>query len=134
MSKVQLINSNALIAPSGHYSHAVCSNGFVFVSGLLPITADGRKMTGEPFEAQVEQVMNNMSEVLNGCGSAVSSLVQVRVYLRHVTNWSVFNRLYADWLGDLRPARCVVPVPDLHFGLELEMEAVAVLTEQRKNL
>jgi reactive intermediate/imine deaminase len=111
--------------PVGHYSQAVQVNGFVFVSGLLPVTAAGEKLTATPFAAQVQQVFANMDGVLVAAGTDKTKLVQVRVYLTDIANWPAFNTLYAAWLGNHRPARCVVPVPELHYGLALEVEAVA---------
>ena len=125
MTEIGYIVPKTLPPPLGHYSPAVCANGFVFVSGLLPMTPDGRKMTGEPFDLQARQVLNNLGEILRSSGTDPSKLVQVRVYLVNLENWPAFNQLYAAWLGDAKPARCVVPVTALHFGLELEVEAVA---------
>jgi reactive intermediate/imine deaminase len=120
------LNPATLASPGGHYSHGVSANGFVFVSGQLPIAPDGRKLTGEPFQVQALQVMANVENVLKACGSSVDRLVQVRVYVTDIGNWPEFNRLYAQWVGDIRPARCVVPVPTLHYDFLVEMEAVAV--------
>jgi enamine deaminase RidA (YjgF/YER057c/UK114 family) len=56
----------------------------------------------------------------------VHRLLQVRVYLTDIDQWGAFNTLYAEWAGAHRPARAVVPVPALHFGLMIEVEAVAL--------
>lgn len=119
------INADTLPKPAGHYSHAVRAGGFVFVAGLLPITGDGRMLGGESFEAQVSQVLANLDAVLTAAGSSRRALVQVRVYVTDLANWSRFNQLYAAWIGERRPARCVVPVPELHHGVAIEIEAVA---------
>jgi reactive intermediate/imine deaminase len=116
-----------LAAPGGHYSHAVVANGFVFVSGQLPITADGVRLVDAPFEQQVRQVLKNLEAALRACGSCVEKLVQVRVYIDTMENWPAFNSLYAAWAGVSRPARAVVPTGPLHFGLKVEVEAVAVV-------
>ena len=126
MTDIAFVKAAGLSQPVGHYSHATRANGFVFVSGLLPVTADGKAMTGAPFADQVAQVFANLEEVLRSCDTAPSRLVQVRVYVTEIANWGAFNRLYAAWIGETRPARCVVPVPELHHGLALEIEAVAL--------
>jgi 2-iminobutanoate/2-iminopropanoate deaminase len=118
-------NAADLPAPAGHYSHATRANGFVFVAGLLPVTGDGRALGAEPFAAQVAQVLANLDAVLATAGTSRAALVQVRVYITDIANWGEFNRLYAAWIGARRPARCVVPVPTLHHGVLLEVEAVA---------
>jgi 2-iminobutanoate/2-iminopropanoate deaminase len=119
-------NPKTMAAPGGHYSHAVAANGFVFVSGQLPIAPDGAKLNEAPFEAQARQVLDNVAAALAAAGSAVSRLVQVRVYVTDIQSWPAFNTIYAAWVGDARPARCVVPVPSLHYGFKIEIEAVAL--------
>jgi reactive intermediate/imine deaminase len=115
-----------MAAPGGHYSHAVRAGGMVFVSGQLPIAPDGAKLNEAPFERQAQQVLDNVAAALRGAGSDVSRLVQVRVYVTDIGDWPAFNTLYAQWTGEARPARCVVPVPALHYGFKIEVEAVAL--------
>lgn len=115
--------------PGGHYSHAVAANGMLYISGQLPITASGEKLTGASFEQQARQTLQNISAVLEAAGADKSDLVQVRVYLADVGHWPRFNDLYAQWIGDWKPARAVVPVGALHYGLQVEVEAVALLRD-----
>jgi reactive intermediate/imine deaminase len=120
-------NPAALAKPGGHYSHVAVANGFVFVSGQLPINAQGEKLADASFDAQAEQVLANVKGALESVGSSVAQLVQVRVYVVDVEHWASFNQIYARWAGDARPARAVVPVPQLHYGFKIEVEAVAVV-------
>ena len=119
-------NPPGMAAPGGHYSHAVAAGGFVFVSGQLPIAPDGTKLNDVPFERQAQQVLDNVAAALAAAGSSVSRLVQVRVYASDIASWPAFNTLYAAWAGAARPARAVVPVPELHYGFKIEIEAVAL--------
>ncbi|RZF25144.1 RidA family protein [Paraburkholderia sp. UYCP14C] len=120
-------NPAALAKPGGHYSHVAVANGFVFVSGQLPINAQGEKLADASFDAQAEQVLANVKAALESVGSSVAQLVQVRVYVVDVENWASFNQIYARWAGDAKPARAVVPVPQLHYGFKIEVEAVGVV-------
>jgi reactive intermediate/imine deaminase len=122
----QPITPDDLAQPGGHYSHAVRAGGFVFVSGQLPVAADGHKLNGEPFEAQARQVLANVAAALRGAGSSIDQLVQVRVYVTDIEDWPEFNAIYAQWAGNARPARAVVPVPQLHYGFRIEVEATAL--------
>jgi reactive intermediate/imine deaminase len=115
----------------GHYSKAVVANGMVFVSGILPIKhfEDGSsiKMTTASFEEQAQYVLERLKSTLEDSGSALRKLVSVRVYVDDISNWTTFNEIYAKFLGDdNRPARAVVPVPELHYGLKIELEAVSM--------
>lgn len=115
-----------LSAPRGHYSHAVRGAGVVFVSGQLPVTADGQLLSDAPFEQQARQVLANVAAALQAAGSSVDKLLQVRVYVTDIGQWPAFNALYAQWCGESRPARAVVPVPQLHYGFQVEVEATAL--------
>ncbi len=127
MSEIIPSNPATLAPPGGHYSHVLKAGGFVFISGQLPIAADGTRLTGAPFERQVQQVLDNVSQAVIGAGTSVSKLVQVRVYLTDIQYWPAFNELYAKWAGASRPARAVVPVSQLHYDLLIEMEATALV-------
>ena len=119
-------NPATMAAPGGHYSHAVTAGDFVFVSGQLPIAADGTKLSDSPFEEQARQALDNVAHALTGAGTSVERLTQVRVYVTEIGSWPSFNAIYAKWAGSVRPARCVVPVPQLHYGFKIEIEAVAM--------
>jgi 2-iminobutanoate/2-iminopropanoate deaminase len=120
------VNPATMAAPGGHYSHSVCAGGFVFVSGQLPIAPDGTKLNEAPFEQQAQQVLANVADALRAAGSSIEALTQVRVYVTDIAAWPAFNAIYAAWAGAARPARAAVPVPALHYGFKIEVEAVAL--------
>ena len=124
--RIEGIQPLRMAPPGGHYAHAVRAGEWVFVSGQLPITPSGEKLADASFEIQARQVLANVDAALSGAGTSRDRLVQVRVYLTDVADWTHFNTLYAEWIGAHRPARAVVPVPGLHFGLRLEVEATAL--------
>jgi enamine deaminase RidA (YjgF/YER057c/UK114 family) len=117
-----------LASPRGHYSHAAVGAGLVFVAGQLPVNEEGAVLADQPFEAQARQVLANVAAALGGAGSSIDRLLQVRVYITDIALWPAFNTLYAEWAGSARPARAVVPVPALHYGCLLEVEATALAT------
>ena len=124
--EVRQVSVAALAPPGGHYSHATVGGGMVFVSGQLPITADGTRLVDAPFESQARQALANVEAALLASGSSVERLLQVRVYVDDIGNWPSFNAIYAAWIGSARPARAVVPTGPLHFGLKVEVEAIAL--------
>ncbi|CAD5371363.1 Endoribonuclease L-PSP [Rubrivivax sp. A210] len=124
---LQSINPEANARPGGHYSHGTVANGFVFVSGQLPIATSGEKRVDASFAEQTRQVLANVEAVLTACGSGIDCLVQVRVYIDDLAHWPEFNALYAQWAQASRPSRAVVPTGALHHGLKIEVEAVAVV-------
>ncbi len=125
--KITYTNPAQMARPGGHYSHGVTVNGMLFISGQLPIDANGNKLADQSFELQARQTLANIQAVLTAHDLSVHNLVQVRVYVTDIDNWPAFNQIYATWAGDAKPARAVVPVPRLHYGFLLEIEAVAAL-------
>ena len=125
--EMQQVNPSNMATPGGHYSHASIANGLVFVSGQLPISPSGELLNQLSFEEQVKQTLSNVKTVLEAAGSSVAQLVQVRVYITSISNWPSFNQIYKEWAGQSLPARAVVPVPELHYGFSIEVEAIGVV-------
>ena len=107
-------------------NHVKPGKGGAYNQVELKNLIDGTKLNEAPFEQQAQQVLDNVALALKGAGSSIDKLTQVRVYVTDIASWPAFNTLYAKWAGNARPARCVVPVPQLHYGFKIEIEAVAV--------
>jgi 2-iminobutanoate/2-iminopropanoate deaminase len=128
MSSVQCHSVPGNATPAGHYSHVAVAQGLAFVAGQLPIRPDGTRLVGASFDDQARQVLANVDAALAAAGSSREHLAQVRVYVTDIGHWGRFNEIYAEWIGPVhRPARAVVPVPLLHHGLLIEVEAVGVV-------
>jgi 2-iminobutanoate/2-iminopropanoate deaminase len=113
--------------PAGHYTQAIVSGAHVFVSGQLPIRPDGQPLDDDSFEAQARQAIQNMLGIVRAAGSSPRHLVKVTAYIVGIANWPRFNAVYASMLPDACPARSVVPVPELHYGYLVEIDAIAAL-------
>ena len=112
-------------SPRAHYVPALGHAGLVFTSGQLPFLTDGSHGADRPFEDQARQVLDNLDRVLTTAGTRRDRVLHVTAFLVGIDHWDAFNRVYAEFFGDWRPTRTVVPVPNLHFGYLLEIEAVA---------
>lgn len=121
-----LIEPTGTAAPGGHYSHGVGYGDLLFVSGQLGIRQDGSHTADDIFEVQARQALQNMLAVLDAAGSGPQDVLKVTVYIVDVANWPRLNKVYAEVMGDARPARAVVPVPALHYGYLVEIDAIAV--------
>ena len=120
------IATEAVPEPAGHYAQGVAWRDLVFVSGQLGPRPDGSHTFDRPFEEQARQALANVLAILREAGAGPQQVLKVTAYLVGVENWPAFNRIYAEMLGDARPARTVVPVPGLHHGYLIEIEAIAV--------
>ena len=113
--------------PAGHYSQAVVEGGFVFVAGQLPIDPATGAIAGAPddIETQTRQVLGNVGAILRAAGSGLDRLVSVTVFITSRSQWPAVDRVYAEMLGAHRPARAVLPVPELRAGCLMEVQAIA---------
>jgi 2-iminobutanoate/2-iminopropanoate deaminase len=123
---MQYIRSDLGPPPRGHYSQAVTANGFVFVAGQLPLIVGSDGAVPAGIEAQTRQALKNVGNVLDAAGSGLDKLVSVTVYVTDIADWPIVNRVYAEMLGDHRPARTVAVSPQLHFGCLVEIQAIAL--------
>jgi len=128
MSKT-VIRTEAAPAPfqGAPYNQAIAAGGLVFVAGQLGLRPGEGEMVGESIEEQTEQVMKNLSAILEEAGSSLDRLVKTTVYLTDLADFAGMNDVYARYVGDQPPARATVGVSQLPSGAKVEIEAVAAL-------
>lgn len=119
------ISTPAAPAAAGHYSQAIISNGFVFVSGQLPIDPVSREVVSGGIEAQVRQTIANVEAILEAAGCGLEHVIKTNISITDCGLWSEVNRVYALCMGEHKPARAIIPCGDLHYGALLEMEVIA---------
>ena len=114
-------------AAGGHYSQGMIHGGLVYVAGQLPFVPGRTDHVVGSIEEQTEQVLRNVSAVLEAGGSSLSRALQLTVYVSDISLWGRVNATYSRVLGDHRPARAVVPVSALHFGYQIEVQAIGAV-------
>ena len=114
-------------AAGGHYSQAIVHGGFAFVAGQLPFVPGRSDHTVGSIEEQTEQALRNVGAVLDAAGSSLGRVVQMTIYITDMELWSRVNAAYAIVMGDHKPARAVVPVGALHFGYQIEIQAIGAV-------
>jgi len=113
--------------PIGPYSQAVCVNGWLYISGQIPIDpATGRLIEGS-FKDQVKRALENAKAILEAAGGSLESVVKVTVYLKDMSKFQEFNEVYSEYFKQAPPARSVVGVSSLPRNAELMIDLVAYL-------
>ena len=119
------VDSEAKNRSKAHYSSAVVHEGIVYVSGQLPMDPDkGRPVEG-PIEVQTKAALQNLLDVLHAAGSSKEKVLRTTAFIPDVSLWGKVNEVYAEFFGDHKPARTVVPCTELHYGCLIEIDAVA---------
>ena len=128
MSK-KIINTEKAPAAVGPYSQAVSTAALVFASGQIPIDpATGSVVTGD-IKTQTRQVLNNLKEVLAAAGSSLDKVVKATIFITNMDDFPVVNKIYAEFFPADPPARACVEVSRLPKGVNVEIEAVALVGE-----
>jgi 2-iminobutanoate/2-iminopropanoate deaminase len=116
-----------LAEPLSHYTDAVMAGDTLYLSGIVPIDADGN-VVGEDAVAQARQVFANMELVLTAAGATAADVTKVTVYLLDIDDRARINPVRQEFFGEARPASTLVEVSRLAVpGALLEIEAVAHL-------
>ncbi len=120
----EIVSTDQAPKPGGPYSSAVVAGGLVFLAGQTPKRPDGTPVEGD-FEAECEQVFDNLEAVARAAGASLHDAVRVGVFLRDFGDFPVMNRIFAERFGDHPPARTTVPA-DLP-GFSIEVDAILAL-------
>jgi 2-iminobutanoate/2-iminopropanoate deaminase len=127
MSAITPMHTDAAPAAVGPYAQAVAAGGMLYLSGQIGLDPATGKLAGQGFEAQAKQVLANVQAVLATAGLTPADMVNVDVFLTSMADFPVFNALYADFLGEHRPARATIEVAGLPLGALVEVRCVALL-------
>ena len=125
----EIVRTEAAPAPfqGAPYSQAVKANGLVFVSGQLSLKPGDKELTGGDVATQTEQVLANLSAILEEAGTSLDNLVKTTVFLQNLGDFAAMNEVYSRHVGDRPPARSTVEVAKLPSGALVEIEAIALV-------
>lgn len=127
MSKTVINTANAP-APIGPYSQAIKANGFVFISGQVPMDpATGTVITGS-IKEETAQVMKNIEAILKEAGISFDHIVKTTIFLSDMSLFADVNEVYGKFFNTAPPARETVAVKGLPRGVNVEISVTAVET------
>jgi 2-iminobutanoate/2-iminopropanoate deaminase len=106
------------------YSQAIAHGGLVFVSGQVGVDPGGNMVEGGIAE-QTEQVMRNLSAILEAAGTSLQNVVKATIFLADLGDFQAMNEVYARHIGDEPPARATFQVAALPAGAVVEIEMIA---------
>jgi len=124
MSSITVIHSNQAPKAVGPYSQAVVSNGVLYASGQIGLLPEEGKLIADDVQPQARQVITNLSAVLAEAGVAVNDILKVNIFLTDMGDFPLVNEIYAEWLGEHRPARATVAVAALPLAAKVEMDLI----------
>lgn len=121
----EIINTQKAPKAIGPYSQAVKADGFLFVSGQIPLDPDCMQIMTDSIEGQTEQVFQNINNILHAAGMCFDDLVKVTVLLKDIADFKQVNDLYTNYFKSDYPARAAYQVSALPLGARIEIECIA---------
>jgi len=120
---MKTLNTDSAPAAIRPYSQAVISGGLVFTSGQLGLIPE-TGLLAEGIEAQSEQAIKNIGEILKKAGSSFEKVVKTTCFLKDIKDFAVFNNIYAAYFTG-KPARSCVEAAALPKGALVEIDVIA---------
>lgn len=121
----KIINTSNAPAPIGPYSQAVLANGFLYVSGQIPINPATGELTIDSVKAETEQVMRNLNAVLIEAGFEFRDIVKTTIFLSDMSLFNEVNEVYSGYFKADFPARETVAVKGLPKAVNVEISVIA---------
>ena len=122
MQKIYTKNAPEAIGP---YSQAIKVGNFVYTSGQIALTSDG-KFLDEDIKTQTKQVCENLKAVLEAAGTKIENVVKTTIFLDDINNFAAVNEVYGEYFSH-KPARSTVAVKELPKSAKVEIECIAVV-------
>ena len=122
----KVINTSKAPAAIGPYSQAIEVNGTLYVSGQIPFVPETMTVISEDVKEQTRQSLENVKAILEEAGYSLKDVVKAGVFIKDMNDFAAINEVYAEYLGDVKPARACVEVARLPRDVKVEIEVIAV--------
>jgi len=126
MDVKDVITTNRGPKAIGPYSQAIKANGFLFVSGQIPLEPHTQQMIEGDVARQTERVLENLKGIVEAAGSSLDRAVKTTVYLKDLADFAAMNEVYGRYFSSSPPARATVEVARLPRDARVEIELIAL--------
>jgi len=126
--KLQPVHTASAPAAIGPYSQAVKAGGLLFCSGQIALDPKTMQIVGSTAAEQADQVMKNLTAVLQAGGAGLPQVVRTTIFLVSMSDFGPVNEVYGRHFGDHKPARATVAVKELPKGGLVEIDCIASLS------
>lgn len=111
----------------GPYSQGIKANGFLFLSGQIPLDPKTQQIVEGDAARQTERVLENLKGIVEAAGSSLHRVVKTTVFLSDLNDFSIMNEVYARYFAGHAPARSTVQVARLPRDVRVEIDLIALL-------
>jgi 2-iminobutanoate/2-iminopropanoate deaminase len=123
------VTADGAPAAAGPYSHAVVSNGLVFISGQVHVDPNTGQLVEGTIGEQTRRALENVSIVAAAAGASLADAVRMGIYVTDISTFKDVNEAYGEYFESDPPARSTIGVAALPRGAQVEFEAVVALPD-----
>jgi 2-iminobutanoate/2-iminopropanoate deaminase len=123
----QTVSTDKAPKAIGPYEQAIKVGEFIYTAGQIPIDPKTGNLVAGAIAEQTRQVLENLKAVVEAAGSTLDRVVKATVFLKNIADFAAMNEVYAEYLGQSKPARSTVAVADLPRGALVEIDLVAMV-------
>lgn len=127
MSRVESIFEAGNLKSNGHYALAVIHQNTVYVSGQFAIDPITQKKKFGTIEEETLQALSNIEYILEEAGSGKGRILKLTLYLHDINLLDRVDNVCKGFFDDYCPACSIVPTNELHYGFQIEIEAIAAM-------
>ena len=110
----------------GPYSQGIRANGFIFLSGQIPLDPATQQIVEGDIQAQTERVLKNIQGILAASGTSLEKVVKTTVFIKNMAEFAAMNEVYGKYFSANPPARSTVEVSRLPKDVSVEIEVIAL--------
>lgn len=122
----EIISTENAPGAIGPYSQAIKAGGMIFCSGQIPIDPATGSFVSDVVAEQTEQVLKNLSAVLEAAGASLNDVVKTTVFLADMNDFAEMNEVYGRFFIENKPARATVQAARLPRDAKVEIECIAL--------
>jgi 2-iminobutanoate/2-iminopropanoate deaminase len=123
----EIVSTDKAPGAIGPYSQAIKTGGMLYCSGQIPIDPVTGEFVSNEITEQTEQVLKNLSAVLEAGGTSLANVVKTTVFLADMSDFAAMNEVYSKYFSENKPARATVQAARLPRDAKVEIECIAVV-------
>jgi 2-iminobutanoate/2-iminopropanoate deaminase len=123
---IQTTNAPAAIGP---YSQAVRAGDLLFVSGQIPLDPKTGELVRGSISEETKKVLDNLKAIIEAAGGSLGDVVKTTIFLKDMGSFAAVNEVYGTYFPQPFPARATVEVARLPRDVNVEIEAIAKLSQ-----
>jgi len=125
----ETVHAEGAPAAAGPYSHAVVSNGLIFLSGQTPVDPETGKLVEGSIGDQTRRCLDNLAVVAAAAGAQLADAVRCGIYVTDISTFKDVNEAYGTYFQDAPPARSTIGVAALPLGAQVEIDAILAVPD-----